>query len=294
MDVGIALPHFAALATRGPIERIAIAVERLGYDSLWVSDHVVVPEGTTFLPDEQTEILATLAFLAGITRRVRIGTSVLVVPYRPPVFTAKFLASVDVLSEGRLVVGAGFGRLRGEFDALGVPFEERIERTDEHLAVWRDLWSTDTSTFEGRWTSYRNIRMFPTGHDGRPGPPVYFGGMSDLAIERAAGAADGWHPIVVGTGDLSARIARYRDACEAAGRGRGYVSLRFMPGYPTVDLARWPFAGDPAERAAACREVAAGADEIVIDATTLCLSGAGDGEVVDLLSRFSNDVRPLL
>jgi probable F420-dependent oxidoreductase len=294
MDIGVAIPHFAGLAEREPIERLARAVEALGYDSIWVSDHIVVPEGTQFLPDAQTEILATLAFLAGITSRVRLGTSVLVVPYRPSVFTAKFLASVDVLAEGRLVVGVGVGRLRGEFDALGVPFEDRVARTDEDLAVWRNLWATETSSFHGRWTTYDNVRMFPKGHAGRPGPPIYFGGVSDLAISRAARLADGWHPIVVGDGDLSAPMTAYRRACEQSGAGRGFVSLRHMAGYPTVDVAKWPFAGDADERVAALLTVAGDADEFVIDASMLCLSGISVDAIVDLLAAFARDVRPLL
>ena len=294
MEIGIAIPHFAALATRDSIHRIATAVEDLGYDSVWVSDHIVVPAGSKFLPDEQTEILATLAYLAGITERVRLGTSVLVVPYRPAVFTAKFLASVDVLSEGRLVVAVGVGRLRGEFDALGVSFDDRFARTEEDLAVWRDLWTTETSTFDGRWSSYRDIRMFPKGYRGRAGPPVYFGGVSAQAIGNAARLADGWHPIIVGAGDLSREVAAYRTACEAAGRGRGHVSLRYMAGYPTVDVEHWPFAGDAMERVAACRSIANGADELVIDASMLCLSGIDADAIVELLARFAHDVRPQL
>lgn len=294
MDIGVAIPHFAGLAQREPIRRLAAAIEDLGYDSMWVSDHIVVPEGTQFLPDAQTEILATLAFLAGITTRVRLGTSVLVIPYRPPLFTAKFLGSVDVLADGRLVVGVGVGRLRGEFEALGVSFEDRVARTDEDLAVWRNLWATETSSFHGRWTAYDNVRMFPKGHAGRPGPPIYFGGVSDLAISRAARLADGWHPILVGDGDVSAQMKAYRTACQELGVGRGFISLRHMAGYPTVDVERWPFPGTPAERAAALRATAGDADEFVIDASMLCLSGISVDAIVDLLAAFAGEVRPLL
>src|SRR5689334_8823187 len=133
MRYGVAIPHANSFATPDALRTMARAVEDLGFDSLWVSDHVIVPEGSSYIPEYMDEPLATLAFLAAETSHVRLGTSVLILPYRDPVFTAKFLGTVDNLCGGRLVVGVGAGWLEQEFEALSVPFEERGARSDEAL-----------------------------------------------------------------------------------------------------------------------------------------------------------------
>ncbi|MUM17851.1 TIGR03619 family F420-dependent LLM class oxidoreductase [Mycobacterium sp. CBMA271] len=290
MRFGVALPHFSHLAAPGPITEITRAAEDNGYHSVWASDHVIVPAETPFLPDELTEILATLAYLAGKTTRVTLGTSVLVAPYRPALFTAKYLSTLDVLAEGRLAVAVGVGRLEAEFEALGVTFDDKWSRTDEDLKVWRDLWTTDSSSFDGQWSSYRDVRMFPKGHEGRSGPPVYFGGGGPRAIRRAA-LADGWHPIVLGTPEPPQEISHYEQACRDAGRPRGQVQVRYMAGYPTVDVEAWPFSGDSDERLQQAQRFAdAGVDELIIDATMLALSNLSAAQIVSLLERFAREV----
>ncbi|MFN0147672.1 MAG: TIGR03619 family F420-dependent LLM class oxidoreductase, partial [Dehalococcoidia bacterium] len=169
MRYGVAIPHANAFATPEAIRAMARAVEDIGFDSLWVSDHIIVPEGSGYIPEFMDEPLALLAYLAAETRHVKLGTSVLIVPYRDPVFTAKFLSTVDYLSSGRLIVGVGAGWLEQEFDALGVPFAERGARTDEYLRVYRNLWETETSSFEGRFKQYTSMRMFPKKAESRRG-----------------------------------------------------------------------------------------------------------------------------
>lgn len=139
MRYGIAIPHANRFADHEAIRTIVRAAEELGFDSIWVSDHIIVPEGSTYIPEMMYEPLALLAWLGSETQHVVIGISVLIAPYRNPVFTAKFLSTADHLSGGRLVVGIGAGWLREEFEALGVPFEERGPRTDETIRVFRDL-----------------------------------------------------------------------------------------------------------------------------------------------------------
>jgi probable F420-dependent oxidoreductase len=156
---------------------------------------------------------------------------VLVIPYRDPVFTAKFLSSVDVLSGGRVVLGVGVGWLKQEFDALSASYEERGAVTDEYLRVIRNLWETETSSFDGRWKHYENMRMFPKADRERQGTiPIVVGGNATPSIRRAAELGDGWHPINLTPDQLREGIAAYHAACERAGRTPGPVVLRHMPG----------------------------------------------------------------
>ena len=231
MRYGVAIPHANSFATPGAIRTMARAVEDLGFDSLWVSDHIIVPVGSGYIPENMYEPLAALTFLAAETRHVTLGTSVLIVPYRDPVFTAKFLSTVDSLSEGRLVVGVGAGWMEQEFDALSSPFTERGARTDEYLRVYRNLWETDTSSFEGAFKQYSNMRMFPKAAPGRRGTiPLWVGGNGRASIRRAAELGDGWHPINLSPTDFAALMTTYREQCARFGKQPGPVCLRHMPG----------------------------------------------------------------
>ncbi|MGI8926220.1 MAG: LLM class F420-dependent oxidoreductase [Tepidiformaceae bacterium] len=267
MRYGVAIPHANSFATPEAIRAMARAVEDLGFDSLWVSDHIIVPEGSSYIPEFMDEPLATLAFLAAETKHVEIGLSVLIVPYRDPVFAAKFLGTVDYLSGGRLIVGVGAGWLEEEFDALGVPFAERGPRTDEYLRVYRNLWETETSSFAGKWKQYSNMRMFPKQAAARRGTiPLWVGGNGAPSIRRAAELGDGWHPINLSPGQLAEGVAQYRKLCERFGRQPGPVCMRHMPGGRTrPGGGTWPFAGSAAEQAGELRAFAeAGMDELML------------------------------
>jgi len=290
MRYGVAIPHANAFAAPDALRAMARAVEDLGFDSIWVSDHIIVPEGSSYIPELMDEPLATLAFIAAETRHVTIGTSVLIVPYRDPVFTAKFLSTVDYLSNGRLVVGVGAGWLQEEFDALGVPFAERGPRTDEYLRVFRNLWETETSSFEGRWKSYSSMRMFPKAAPGRRGTiPIWVGGNGDPSIRRAAELGDGWHPINIGPAQFREAVARYHSACERFGRQRGPICLRHMPGGRTrPDGGGWPLSGSAGEQAADIRAYAeAGLDELM-----LSLPARNLDDLLGRLRRFMREVAP--
>ena len=287
MRYGVCIPHAGRFCTPDAITTIARACEDAGYDSIWVSDHIVVPEGHSYIPEIIDEPLAVLAYLASVTQRVTIGTSVLIVPYRDPVFTAKFLSTADVLSDGRLVVGVGIGWLEEEFDALGVPFGERAARTDEYLRVYRNLWETDTSTFDGRFKRYRNMRMFPKTARDRDGTiPIWVGGNTQPAIRRAADLGDGWHPINLTVDQFAAGVDAYRSACD---RETGPVCMRWMPGFSLGAPERnGPFTGSPEEQAPDVRAYAkAGLDELMLSPATGTV-----GEFTDLIARFATDVIP--
>lgn len=269
MRYSIAIPQANHFATPTALGAMARAAEDIGLDGVWVSDHVVVPTGSGYIPETMIEPLALLGWLASETDHVTLGTSVLILPYRNPVFTAKFLSSVDVLCDGRLVVGVGAGWLEPEFAALGVPYAERGARTDEALSVMRNLWETETSSYEGPFTSYDDIRSFPKAAPGRRGTiPLVVGGNAPVSIRRAALLGDGWHPINLSPADLAVGVESYRRRCEDAGRPTGPVIMRHMPGGRTearTDGGRAPLTGTSREIAADIAAYAdAGLDELML------------------------------
>jgi probable F420-dependent oxidoreductase len=235
MRFGVCVPQSGRFLDAEVQARLAHEVEGLGFDSIWVSDHIIVPVGEGYIPETMHEPLALLSWLASKTTSVTLGISVLVVPYRDPVFTAKFLSSVDVLSGGRLVLGVGAGWLEQEFDALSASYAERGAVTDEYLRVIRNLWETDTSTFDGRWKHYESMRMFPKRDRSRDAPiPIVVGGNAAPSIRRAGELGDGWHPINLSPAQLREGIAAYHAACARFGRTPGPVILRHMPGGRTA------------------------------------------------------------
>lgn len=290
MRYAVAIPHANRFATPSAIRAVAKATEELGYDSLWVSDHIIVPEGETYVPEYMDEPLAVLTFLAAETNHITLGTSVLILPYRDPVFTAKFLSTVDVLSDGRLVVGVGAGWMAEEFAALSVPFQERGPRTDEYLRVMKNLWTTETSEFSGAFVNYRGMRMFPKTAPSRRGTiPVYVGGNGPASVRRAAQLGDAWHPINLAPAETGDAVAAYRKACEQFGRTPGPVCLRFMPtGRTAAGDGPPPLSGTPHEQAADVRTWAEGG----IDELMLSLPARTVDDLVSLLRKFMREVAP--
>jgi probable F420-dependent oxidoreductase len=192
MLYGVHLPHVGRKAGPESIRDAAIQAEELGFDDVWVSEHIIIPRDAAYPPSATFyDPVLTLTWAAAFTRRVRLGTSVLVLPMRHPLPLAKELATLQNLSGGRLILGAGVGWLEAEFDALGVPFRERGRRMDEGIAMMRAVWADDPVTFRPRWIAAQieDMRMLP-----RPKAPVpiWIGGASEPAIKRAAGL-DGWH-----------------------------------------------------------------------------------------------------
>jgi probable F420-dependent oxidoreductase len=251
--IGVALPNYGPLASREVLARLARLAETGGADAIWVSDHLVAPVGSRSIypydrrPDPQPgqlgiieefyECLVTLAFLAGQTERVRLGVSAYVVPYRNPVLTAKQVATLDALSGGRVVLAVGVGWLREEFAALDVPFEGRGVRTDDYLAVCRALWARGVATHDGPCYRLPPVRTGPRPAQ-RPHPPIWVAGNSRAALSRAARHGDGWHGIDLDPTELSARVARLRAACTAAGRAPGAVRVTLRRSAPLDVLRR--------------------------------------------------------
>ena len=223
----------------------AQAAEEFGFDTLWTSDHVVIPQGHNSvypyaerMPYEDAPLpdpLITLAFVAASTKTLRLGTSVLVLPQRNPVVLAKQLATLDVLSEGRVDLGIGIGWLREEFEALGVPWERRGKRTDEYIEAMRALWTQPVASYEGELVRFSNVVCDP-----KPvqpgGVPFIIGGHSIPAARRAGRLGNGFFPHVFGRAWFEL-IEEMRRTAEAAGRDPSEIEISAgVP--PDLELAQ--------------------------------------------------------
>jgi probable F420-dependent oxidoreductase len=194
MKFGLALPNFGKYAEKDPILKIVKTGEDLGFDSIWVSDHVVIPEAHHGFGNVFYEPLTTLTYIAACTNRMLLGTSVIILPYRNPLVLAKMMSTLDVLSGGRIILGVGAGWMKEEFQALGIPYRERGAITDEYIQVLKILWSEEKPHFAGRYCRFSDINFLPRPVQ-KPHPPVWIGGNSRKAIERAVNLGEGWHPV---------------------------------------------------------------------------------------------------
>ena len=229
MKFGVAFANIGAFVDPVEAVRLAQAAEGSGFESIWTVDHVVVPggyrskypydpsgrlpsgEGTVF-PDP----LIWLAFVAAQTSTLRLGTGILIVPQRNPLVLAKELATLDSLSGGRMVLGAGIGWLEEEFQALGVPFAGRAQRMEETIGAMRALWAEEQASFDGATVSFDDCFLRPQPPGGAI--PVHVGGHSKAAARRAGRIGDGFFPLGVGLEELPPLIDLIRSSAEEAGR----------------------------------------------------------------------------
>jgi probable F420-dependent oxidoreductase len=191
MKIGLYALHRGVNIEPTKLRDRAIRAEEVGFDSLWVGDHIALPRDS---PDPATEprleALVTLSYLAATTTTIRLGVGVLVLPQRHPVLLAKQLSSIDVLSGGRLIIGGGIGYVEAELAAFGITLAERAQRMDERLAVMRALWRHD-ERFHGPTIRYDGVVQYPAPRQ-QPAPPIILGGHAPAALKRAAETGDGW------------------------------------------------------------------------------------------------------
>jgi probable F420-dependent oxidoreductase len=210
MRMGIFLRNFGPVSTRDNIEACAKTAESMGLDDLWLSDHIAIPpEESEGSGGRYMDPLATLAFLAGITRKIGIGTSVLIVPYRPALVTAKWIATIQELSNGRLTIGAAVGWMESEFRAAGVDLKRRGVITDETLAFWHDCFANDEVESNGQRLVFKPRP---------PRPKFLIGGAAPQAIKRAVKFADGWLPAEGDPEKLREHIASLTIKMQDAGK----------------------------------------------------------------------------
>lgn len=194
MKVGVWIPSVRKMASRDTIRASILQAERLGYDSLWTIDHVISPVANAEQFGLLYDPLIVMALAAGMTERIQIGVSVLVLPYRHGVLTAKMVASLDDLSNGRIILGVGSGWNAEESRILGLPFDERGPMTDEYIKIMRELWSNPSAEFAGTYTSFSDVEFRPMPAQ-QGGPPIWVGGSSRPALRRTVEHGDAWHPI---------------------------------------------------------------------------------------------------
>jgi probable F420-dependent oxidoreductase len=317
MDFGVATSTRGAMETREGYIAVAEAAEKLGFGFISANDHVVVPRGiASRYPYSDDGLwagrtagacldqLATLAFLAARTERLQLLTSVMVVPQRQAVLTAKMLATVDVLSGGRLIVGCGVGWLKEEFEVLGAPpYAERGRATDEYIDAFKALWTEEAPTFRGTHVSFDNL-MFAPKPVRKPHPPIWIGGESAVAMKRAVRAAQGWYPASNNPQhrlDTSARvgagIGELQRTAEAAKRDPKSIDVGYLVLWPVNwsaqamdDGSRRLFTGTSADMAADAAALGqAGVRHICLTFQTASLR-----ETLERMQRFAGEVMPLV
>ena len=310
--MGLACRIGARGASPDNLALVARRADELGFHSAFVGDHVVIPDSsvseypysatgefTGAASGEWLDQLTTLTFVAAVTERIRVGSGVLILPHRNPVVTAKMLASMDVLSKGRLIVGVGVGWLREEFEALGLPpFEERGAVGNEYLRAFKELWTQENPSFQGKYCSFADIRFEPKPVQ-KPHPPIWVGGESGPALRRAAALGDAWHPIgsnprfpLVTAEQMRRSVERLGRYAEKAGRdpsaiGVAYRAPRYLLG--AAEDRTQPFMGSAEQVAADVAEFAeVGVSHVVFDFRSEDVGGT-----VATMEEFAQRVMPL-
>jgi len=233
MKFGLFGINFGPCANPSTAAAVARAAEDAGFESLWTGEHVVLPDPQvppSPVPADTAFIdsAAALAFVAAHTKKVKLGTGIIILPQRNPVVLAKELASVDVLSNGRLIFGIGIGYLKPEFAAIGAPFDHKGPRSEEFLAAMIALWSMEKPAYQGRFVSFSGINAMPRPVQ-RPHPEIVFGGHTKEAYSRAARLAKGWFGFALDVGATTACINGLKEACSASGRKFEELEISVCP-----------------------------------------------------------------
>ena len=311
MEYGFYLPNSGASAEPDALADIAKLGDRLGFYCMVMPDHILQPNqvNSTYPYSLTGDILAagqsgdgewpeqvtTLAWLAGITERIRLVTSVMIIPYRNPILTAKMLSTLDMLSKGRLILGAGVGWMEEEFELLNTePFAERGAVTNEYLRAFIELWTNDNPKFEGKYVNFSDITFLPKPVQ-KPYPPIWIGGQSKPAIRRAAQIGDCWHPVgaipaaPLEPEELAENLVLLHQYAEKAGRDPATIQVSVKaPLYDAGDSSgpRRRFSGSPDEVRQDVQTYAdVGVTHLIFDFRT-----ADPKQTEDRMARFSEEV----
>lgn len=230
MKFGIMFANAGPFAFPEGLENLARTAEEVGIESIWTVEHVVVPvdyrskypySETGKMPGPENipipDPIVPLAFAAAVTKKLRLGTGVVILPQRHPLYVAKEMATLDVLSNGRAMLGVGIGWLQEEFDAVGIPFKQRAQRTDESIQAIRSLWKSTPEPFNGRFYKWGAVESHPKPIQ-QPGVPIIVGGHAEGAARRAARLGDGFFPARGALASLTQLLAIVRDECAQIGR----------------------------------------------------------------------------
>jgi probable F420-dependent oxidoreductase len=310
MRYGFYLPTRGQTASPEALDTLVTRAEEWGFSSVMIADHIVFPvtikskypytvSGAFPGQGDALEQLSLMAFVAGKSRTLRLISSVMILPYRNPVVTAKMLATIDVLSRGRVTVGVGVGWLREEFEALGAPdFDRRGAVSDEYLRIFKALWTQDPASYHGEFYRFDSVRCLPHPVQ-KPHPPIWVGGHSKAALRRVARLGDGWHPVGANPAvplrppELRALLDDLRRLTEAEGRDFSTLTISYKaPIYDSgqgVDggAERRPFSGSQQAIAADIGTFAGlGVSELIFDFRSESLA-----ESLDRMARFAPLIR---
>jgi probable F420-dependent oxidoreductase len=308
MRFGFYLPTRGPGATPDGLKTFVTRAEALGFNSVMIADHIVFPvkieskypytvSGEFPGHGDAMEQLTLMSYIAALTSRLRLVSSVMIVPHRNPILTAKALSTIDVLSGGRVTVGVGVGWLREEFEALDTPpFDQRGASTDEYLRIFKNLWTEEPASYEGEFYRYEALRFQPKPVQ-RPHPPIWIGGHSMPALRRVARLGDGWHPV-------GATPASPLPLEEVVGKleilkglmdkeGRDFQALDISYKAPIYDVTirqteteRRPFTGAPEQIVEDIQTFkAAGISELIFD-----FRGETITESIDRMESFKNTI----
>ena len=305
MKYGVILPNVGPLAHIDSLAEFASRSEALGYEGVFLSDHIAIPtELRSAYPyrtdgrfpltatDRILEPVTTLAYLAAVTDSVHLGFSVLVLPYRHPVLDAKMLGTLDVISNGRLILGAGVGWMEEEFNALDTEFAARGAITDEHIAMLKAFWTDPAPIVHGHHYNVAGLGMAPLPIS-KPHPPIWTGGISPPALRRAANLADGWHGVRQSPNDVARVAARIGELRASRGESMDGFTISLRAGLDVTDApfdgaGRTPLRGSAQQVA---RDLAdyrqAGLDYLVVEPRA-----AAPEQLLDQLERFAAVERP--
>jgi probable F420-dependent oxidoreductase len=287
--IGVSLLNNQGIENAHALVDMASRADELGFDSVWVHDHVFnvghVLDRIGGRP--YYEPMTFLSFVAARTRRVRLGTSVLVLPYHNPIRLAKAAATLDVLCGGRLVMGVGVGLIEKEMQAMGTPFAERGAYTDEAIAVMRALWGAEEPRFAGKYYRFEGMKFSPRPLQ-TPSIPLVIGGVSRAAIRRAARLGDGWQPLGLSPEALGQGIAALRDEARACGRDAAKIPVSIAMTLAAARAGRHALGTAPSEIVKNARAYAdVGVDTLIISAGT-----SDPGEARAALEMVAREVLP--
>ncbi len=313
IEFGLSTLSRGTLVSRAAYLQVAQAAERAGFAFLSVNDHVIVPgqlgsaypytQGGAWAAAEHGHCfdqLTTLAFLAGCTSRIKLLTSVMVVPHRPPIAAAKMLATIDVLSGGRLLLGVGAGWMKEEFALLGAPFAQRGTVTNEYLEAFKALWTQQRPTYAGSHVNFADVIFEPKPIQ-KPHPPIWVGGESPAALRRAVKLGDAWYPgnnsqtePLDTPARLATAIASLRRLAQTAGRDPDSLAVNLIVQNPFEWTSR-QIADGSARRLFTGASVDMAADAVALEAigvhhVAVRLGGATLTESLEHIDRFGREV----
>jgi probable F420-dependent oxidoreductase len=291
VDYGLILPNFGDDASAEDMDAATGAAERLGWSTVWTTDHVLIERATADPYGRNYDAILTLAWLGARHQRIRLGTSVIVVPMRNAALLAKELATLDDLTGGRVVAGVGIGWDEAEFANLGMTgnFRVRGAYTDEAIHLWRHLWSGTETPFEGRFHPLSDYVFAPLPRQGAA-LPIVIGGGSDAACRRAGTLGDGWQSSAMGPASYAKRVPKIRAAAEAAGRPMPTLSARVRVRFDQPPEEWYSMHGEPEAVAGEIRAFA----ELGVEHLGLWFEPRGHGGLIEQMERFAAEVAPLV